>query len=109
MPYVTTDDDVQLYYEDAGSGDSVLFVHEFGGDHRSWEPQIRFFSRRYRCITYGARGYPPSEVPDEVTAYSQQRAVVDAINILDGLNIEQAHIVGPVSYTHLTLPTILLV
>ena len=46
MPYVTTDDDVQLYYEDAGSGDSVLFVHEFGGDHRSWEPQIRFFSRR---------------------------------------------------------------
>ena len=94
MPYVTTDDDVQLYYEDAGSGDSVLFVHEFGGDHRSWEPQIRFFSRRYRCITYGARGYPPSEVPDEVTAYSQQRAVVDAINILDGLNIEQAHIVG---------------
>ena len=94
MPYVTTDDGVQLYYEDAGSGENVLFVYEFGGDHRSWEPQIRFFSRRYRCITYGARGYPPSDVPDDGAAYSQQRAVLDAINVLDGLNIERAHIVG---------------
>ena len=89
MPYVTTDDGVQLYYEDAGSGENILFVHEFGGDHSSWEPQIRFFSRRYSCITYGARGYPPSDVPVDGAKYSQQRAVLDAINILDGLNIER--------------------
>ena len=94
MPYVTTDDGIQLYYEEAGSGDTVLFVHEFGGDHRSWEPQIRFFSRRYRCITYGARGYPPSDVPDDPATYSQQRAVIDAINVLDELHISNAHIVG---------------
>ena len=94
MSTITTDDDVQLYYEEAGSGDPLLFVHEFGGDHRSWEPQIRFFSRRYRCITYGARGYPPSEVPEDVTRYSQQRAVIDAINVLDALDISDAHIVG---------------
>ena len=94
MSTITTDDDVQLYYEEAGSGDPLLFVHEFGGDHRSWEPQIRFFSRRYRCITYGARGYPPSEVPEDVTRYSQQRAVIDAINVLDALDISGAHIVG---------------
>ncbi len=69
MPYVTTDDGIQSYYEEAGSGDTVLFVHEFGGDHRSWEPQIRFFSRRYRCITYGACTQVP-ETQDGSTVYS---------------------------------------
>ncbi len=58
---VTADDGVRLYYEETGSGDPVVFVHEFAGDHRSWEPQVRFLSRSFRCITFNARGYPPSE------------------------------------------------
>ena len=78
MPFVQTDDGVRLYYEEAGSGDPILFVHEFGGHHLSWEPQIRHFSRRYRCITYAARGWPPSDIPDAVGAYSQARAADDA-------------------------------
>lgn len=94
MPYIKTDDNIQLYYEEAGEGECLLFIHEFGGDHRSWEPQVRFFSRRYRCLTYGARGYPPSDIPEHVSAYSQERAVHDAMNVLDGLGIEKAHIVG---------------
>lgn len=94
MPYTTTDDGVRLWYEEAGRGDTILFVHEFGGDHRSWEPQLRFFSRRYRCVTYGARGYPPSDVPDGVDSYSQARAVEDAIAVLNHLGVEHAHIVG---------------
>ncbi|MCP5155934.1 MAG: alpha/beta hydrolase [Ectothiorhodospiraceae bacterium] len=94
MPQVTTDDGVNLHYEEAGQGDTILFVHEFGGDHRSWEPQMRFFSRRYRCVTYGARGYPPSDVPDPVDAYSQGRAVSDAVAVLDHLRVDQAHVVG---------------
>ncbi|MGI9334987.1 MAG: alpha/beta fold hydrolase [Gammaproteobacteria bacterium] len=94
MPYTTTDDGVRLWYEEAGHGDTLLFVHEFGGDHRSWEPQLRFFSRRYRCVTYGARGYPPSDVPDHAESYSQARAVQDAIAMLDHLGAEQAHVVG---------------
>jgi len=60
MPTITTDDDVKLYYEEAGSGTPIVFVHEFAGDWRSWEPQIRYFSRRYRCISYSARGYLPT-------------------------------------------------
>ena len=56
MPILTTDDGVKLHYEEAGSGTPVVFVHEFAGDQRSWEPQVRYFSRRYRCITYNARG-----------------------------------------------------
>jgi pimeloyl-ACP methyl ester carboxylesterase len=71
-----------------------VFVHEFSGDHRSWEPQVRHFSRRYRCVTYNARGYPPSDVPDDPAAYSQDLAVTDLISVLDHLKIGRAHIVG---------------
>ena len=94
MPHILTDDGVRLYYEDTGSGTPIVFVHEFAGDHRSWEPQVRFFSRRYRCIPFNARGYPPSEVPDDVARYSQARAVDDIRSVLDGLKIDKAHIVG---------------
>lgn len=94
MAFATTDDGVRLYFEAVGSGPSILFIHEFAGDHRSWAPQVRHFAGRYRCITYNARGYPPSDVPGSVEAYSQQRAVEDAIAVLDELGVERAHIVG---------------
>ncbi len=55
---------------------------------------MRFFGRLYRCVTYNARGYPPSDVPIEADCYSQERAVDDAVAILDGLDIERAHVVG---------------
>ena len=63
MPFATTNDGVRLHYEETGAGTAIVFVHEFAGDHRSWEPQLRHFSRRYRCVAYNARGYPPSDVP----------------------------------------------
>src|SRR3954449_5131861 len=94
MAHVSTDDGVRLYVEETGAGFPVLFVHEFAGDHRSWEPQVRALSRRYRCVTYDARGYPPSDVPADPRAYSQQRATADAVAVLDGLGIDQAHVVG---------------
>ncbi|MDP6473620.1 MAG: alpha/beta hydrolase [Alphaproteobacteria bacterium] len=85
---------VKLHCEETGSGHPILFIHEFAGDHRSWEPQIRYFSRRYRCISYDARGYPPSDVPDDAAHYSQDIAVADAIAVLDHYDIDKAHIVG---------------
>ncbi len=94
MPYVTTDDDVRLYYEEAGSGEPLVFVHEFAGDGRSWEPQISHFSRRYRCIAYNARGYPPSDVPEELERYSQERARDDIRAVLDALGIATVHVAG---------------
>ena len=94
MPTLTTDDGVRLHYEEAGSGTPVLFVHEFAGDHRSWEPQLRHFSRRYRCIAYSARGYPGSDVPEDWQGYSQERARDDVRAVLDALGIERAHVVG---------------
>jgi pimeloyl-ACP methyl ester carboxylesterase len=94
MAYATTDDGVRLYYEEAGAGIPIVFVHEFGGDHRSWEPQMRWFSRRHRCITYAARGYPPSDVPPSVDAYSQRRAVQDIVAVMDAAGVDRAHVVG---------------
>src|SRR5918992_4400238 len=94
MPTLTTDDGVRLYYEEAGSGTPVVFVHEFGGDYRSWEPQVRYFSRRYRCIAFNARGYPPSDVPEDWERYSQARARDDIRCVLDALGIQRAHVVG---------------
>ncbi|MCZ6557880.1 MAG: alpha/beta hydrolase [SAR324 cluster bacterium] len=85
---------INIYYEDTGSGIPILFLHEFAGDHRSWETQVRYFSRRYRCIVYAARGFPPSDVPQDVSAYSQDIAVDDAKGVLDALNIDKAHICG---------------
>jgi pimeloyl-ACP methyl ester carboxylesterase len=94
MPFAVTDDGVRLHYEEAGSGIPVIFVHEFAGDHRSWETQMRHFCQRYRAITYGARGYPPSDVPEDPARYSQARAADDIAAVLDHLKIAKAHVVG---------------
>lgn len=94
MPYFNTTDGVRLYYEETGRGIPIVFVHEFSGDYRSWEQQVRFFSRRYRCITFNARGYPPSEVPERIEQYSQARAVEDVRDLMDHLSIDKAHVVG---------------
>jgi pimeloyl-ACP methyl ester carboxylesterase len=94
MPILKTDDGVSLYYEESGTGTPIVFVHEFAGDLRTWEPQVRHFSRRYRCVAYNARGYPPSDVPADIDRYSQQRARDDILAVLDALGIERAHVVG---------------
>ena len=91
---VVTSDGLKLHTESTGRGDSILFIHEYAGDHRSWEPQVRRFSRSHRCITYAARGYPPSHVPAAAGAYSQQHAVDDAVAVLNGLGVEEADVVG---------------
>jgi len=93
MPYADSNG-VKLYYEETGAGTPAIFVHEFAGDYRSWEPQVRYFSRRYRCITYNARGYPPSDVPRATDAYSQSHAVDDIAAVLRHLGIAQAHVCG---------------
>ena len=94
MPHAMTEDGIRLYYEETGSGTPLIFVHEFAGDHRSWEPQMRRFGQRYRCIAFNARGYPPSDVPENRASYSQSRAADDIRSVLDHLSIDRAHVVG---------------
>jgi pimeloyl-ACP methyl ester carboxylesterase len=94
MAFATADDGVRLSYEVTGSGQTIVFVHEFAGDMRSWEPQMRHFARQYRCVAYNARGYPPSDVPETVGAYSQARAADDIKAVLDAVGADTAHIIG---------------
>ena len=94
MPHAMTPDGVKLYYEEVGSGTPILFVHEYCGDWRSWEPQMRFFARKHHCITYSFRGEPGSDVPDVPAMYGQKHAVDDARHVLDHLKIAKAHVVG---------------
>ncbi len=94
MPTVRTRDGTSLYYEEAGTGIPVVFVHEFAGDYRAFEPQVRYFSRSHRCVTYSQRGYPPSDVPADAGQYGQDILRNDVIDVMDALGIEKAHIVG---------------
>lgn len=93
MPYAQVNG-VTLYYEVTGDGPPIVFCHEFAGDYRSWQPQVEAFSATFRCITYSHRGYPPSDVPETIDAYTQELLVEDLRGLLDHLGIERAHVVG---------------
>src|SRR5580692_13045634 len=83
MPKIKAKDGVALYYEEAGTGTPVVFVHEFAGDYRTWEPQLRRFSRSHRCVTYSQRGYPPSDIPADPAQYGQDILRGDVIALMD--------------------------
>ena len=94
MPSVVTADGTELYVEETGLGTPVVFIHEYAGDYRSWEPQMRYLGRQHRCVTYSQRGYPPSGVPSDPARYSQDIARDDVIAVMDALGIGKAHVVG---------------
>jgi 3-oxoadipate enol-lactonase len=94
MPHATTKDGVRLYFEQAGHGTPILFLHEFAADHTNWEPQMRYFARGHRCIAYSARGYTPSDVPPSAADYTYEHFFTDALAVLDHLDIDRAHFVG---------------
>ena len=94
MPHITARDRTRLYVEEAGHGSAVVFVHEYAGDFRTWEPQMRYFSRAHRCVTFSQRGYPPSDIPDDPNKYSQNHFRDDVIAVMDALGIDKAHVVG---------------
>lgn len=87
-------DGVRLYVEETGSGEPIVFVHELHADHREWKAQVQWFSRGYRCITFNARGYPPSDVPDDTGLYGFPFVVHDIAAIIKALGISEAHVVG---------------
>lgn len=93
MPYAQNNG-VNLYYEETGTGTPIVFLHEFAADARSWEAQVRWFSRYYRCIAMTARGYPPSDVPKDPRAYDYGLFVDDIGAVLDHLKLERAYVVG---------------
>jgi len=93
MPYVEATG-AKLYFEESGSGDPIIFIHELASDLRGWSAQTCYFSRGYRCIAYNARGYPPSDIPEDFASYGWEFAVDDIAAVMGGLKIERAHLVG---------------
>ena len=94
MPYFTASDACRLWYDEIGQGAPVVFVHEFGGDHRSWSEQSGALSKYHRCITYAARGFIPSDSPRDSSLYGQFQATGDLLAIADCLALESFHLVG---------------
>lgn len=78
-----------LYYEEAGKGSPVVFIHGGFGDRRMWDEQFSHFAGGHRVIRYDHRGYGESPAPG--SAYSP---VDDLVRLLDRLGVERAHIVG---------------
>jgi pimeloyl-ACP methyl ester carboxylesterase len=91
---VTANDGVALSVADVGDGEPIVFLHEFSGNRLSWAPQVASLSRHYRCITFSARGYPPSQVPDSINMYAQDRAAADVVDVMDAIGVANANIVG---------------
>jgi pimeloyl-ACP methyl ester carboxylesterase len=93
MPMVPVNG-VKLNVIEKGEGHPVVFLHEFAGNANSWAPQFRRLARKYRCIAYNARGYSPSDVPQDENLYGQEISIADLGGLLDALQIEKAHLVG---------------
>ena len=85
---------VNIYYEVTGDGFPLVLSHEFAGTYKSWESQVRFFSRRYQVVTYNHRGFPPSDVPEKASDYSQDILVEDLYQLLRHLGIKEAYVGG---------------
>ena len=93
MPFAVAQDGVRLYFEEAGSGTPIIFLHEFAADHTNWELQMRI-SRASAAA---------SPIPPAVTRLRRARAkevytyrhfYTDALAVLDHLEIDRAHFVG---------------
>jgi pimeloyl-ACP methyl ester carboxylesterase len=88
-------DGTALHVEDhGGDGPTVLFVHELLGTGATFGPIVDRLRARFRCITFNARGYPPSDVPSAPHAYSERAAWQDVLAVLEGLTQQRAHLVG---------------
>lgn len=93
---VRASDGTQLHVEIHGeaTGAPLLFAHEFAATCRGFDGQVAAFSSRHRCVVFNARGYPPSDVPAEAAAYSEDRAAEDVADVLAALGDAPAHLVG---------------
>jgi pimeloyl-ACP methyl ester carboxylesterase len=96
MTEITARDSIKLHAESQGpeGGVPIVFVHELAGSCRSFDLQVADWRGAWRCITFNARGYPPSDVPPSVDSYSQGHAAADIGAIMDGFGLKDAHIVG---------------
>ena len=80
---------VELYYEIHGQGDWLVLAHEFSGGYTSWQPQVDALSTHMRLLIYNNRGYPPSSVPADPGAYSQEHSIEDLRLLMEHLDVQR--------------------
>lgn len=75
----------RVYYEVAGDGPPILFLHGLGGNHLSWWQQVPEFSRRHKVVTLAARGFAPATAatlpPDPAEFAGDVEALLDHLGI----------------------------
>jgi 3-oxoadipate enol-lactonase len=85
--------DIHLYYETAGRGQPVLFLHGLGSSSRDWESQVRVCSKHYQTMTVDLRGHGQSDKP-RGAAYGIPLFASDTAALLQALGLGPAHVVG---------------
>lgn len=83
---------VELYYEQHGQGDPIIFIHGWLDDHSVWDSQVKRFSPKHSIITYDHRGHGDSDKPRH--DYSVQTLANDLHSLMQHLNLEKATLVG---------------
>jgi len=89
--YLTAEDDVRIYYDDAGSGAPVLMIHGAATSSKVYDGLASRLVARFRCIRLDLRGLGQS---DRVDAVSSTAWCDDAMALMDQLEIEKAHLLG---------------
>jgi 3-oxoadipate enol-lactonase len=79
----------RIYYEVAGEGEPLVFVHAGIADSRMWEGQVAAFAERYKVIRYDLRGFGKTEMVEGPFSHHE-----DLRGLLDFLGLERTHLVG---------------
>lgn len=96
MPFITNKtakEQVDIFYEDYGSGQPVILIHGWPLSRKSWEQQVwKIVEEGFRCISYDRRGFGTSSAPWDEYDYSALAS--DLNTIIEGLKLENTVIVG---------------
>jgi pimeloyl-ACP methyl ester carboxylesterase len=94
MPFITTDDGCEIWYESHGTGPAVAFASGFMGITDIWRGQIDALAGRYRCVAFDNRGAGRSDKPFPRVAYGVERHARDLEIVLRALGVSRAVVVG---------------
>ncbi|GAB3163334.1 alpha/beta fold hydrolase [Microbispora hainanensis] len=97
MAYITVGQenstDIDLYYEDHGTGQPIVLIHGYPLDGHSWEKQIpALLDAGYRVITYDRRGFGQSSQP--TVGYDYDTFAADLNTLLETLDLRDVILVG---------------
>ena len=81
-----------IYYEEYGTGEPLILIQGFAGGANAWFRQVTVFSKKFKVITFDARGLDNSDVSN--IPYTVPVMVNDVLGIMDYLKIEKANILG---------------